>query len=230
MTDARSELRQALPYVLPMAGFLVMTAVEGYLPSTGGRPSPLWYPLAYTAKVAVVAGLAWGCRSSWRDLAPRPGPKWLALAVVIGLLVALAWVGLEGWYPELPMLGKRTGFDPSVLPVPAHWAFVTVRLFGLVLLVPLVEELFWRSFLMRWVIDADFMRVPVGRMTASAVLVTSILFGFAHPEWLPALLTGLAWAWLVWRTKSVSACVVSHAAANLALGVYVLSTGDWKYW
>ncbi len=109
-------------------------------------------------------------------------------------------------------------------------AFVAVRLLGLVVLVPLIEELFWRSFLMRWVIDQDFARVPIGRVTPLAAGVTSVAFGLAHPEWLPGLITGLAWAWLVWRTKSLSACVVSHAVANLALGLYVIATGDWKYW
>ena len=56
------------------------------------------------------------------------------------------------------------------------------------------------------------------------------VLSFSHPEWLPALLTGLLWAWLLWQTKSVSACVVSHAVANLALGLHVITTGDWKYW
>ena len=65
------------------------------------------------------------------------------------------------------------------------------------------------------------------------VRVGDVLRGFAtaHPEeWLPAFLTGLAWAWLLHRPRSVSACVVSHMAANLALGVYVLATGAWKFW
>jgi uncharacterized protein len=72
--------------------------------------------------------------------------------------------------------------------------------------------------------------VPIGKVTPLAAAVTSVAFGLAHPEWLPGLITGLAWAWLVWRTKSLSACVVSHAVANLALGLYVIATGDWKYW
>ena len=107
---------------------------------------------------------------------------------------------------------------------------MAVRLFGLVLLVPLIEELFWRSFLMRWVIDPDFPSVPIGRVTPLAALVTSVLFGFAHPEWLPGLITGFAWAWLVGQTRSVAACVVSHLVANLALGLYVLTRGAWKFW
>ena len=171
------------------------------------------------------------CRSAWRDLSPRPGPGALALATALGLGVAALWVGLDGHYPELPFLGgKRSSFDPNAMPRAGMIAFVAVRLLGLVILVPLIEELFWRSFLMRWVIDPDFARVPIGKVTPLAAAVTSVAFGLAHPEWLPGLITGLAWAWLVWRTKSISACVVSHAVANLALGLYVIATGDWKYW
>ncbi len=67
-------------------------------------------------------------------------------------------------------------------------------------------------------------------MTPLAAGVTSVLFALAHPEWLPALLTGLLWAWLLWQTRSLSTCLISHAVANLALGIYVITTGDWKYW
>lgn len=220
----------AVPYVAPMFGFMLLTTFEGYLPKPSGATYSSWYPLAYSAKVAAVAVLVWMCRSTWRDLAPRASASGLLLAVVLGLAVTGVWVSLDGRYPDLPMMGKRTAFDPRVLTPATRAGFITVRLIGLVLLVPLMEELFWRSFLMRWVIDQDFTKVPVGRVTPLAAAVTSGCFALAHPEWLPALLTGLAWAWLVHHTKSLRACVISHAVANLALGVYVIATGHWKFW
>jgi CAAX prenyl protease-like protein len=223
--------RALVPYVVPMFGYLVLTTLEGYLPAgAGGRPSPLWYPLGYAAKVAIVAGLMWACRSTWRDLSPRPTLGALLLAVALGLLVIVAWVGLDGYYPKFSLTGTRSSFDPNVLSPPARWAFIAVRLVGLVVLVPVFEELFWRSCLMRWLIDDDFTRVPIGRVTPLAAGVTSVMFGLVHPEWLPAVLTGLAWAWLLHHTRSLSACVVSHATANLALGLYVLATGHWNFW
>ena len=230
MTEPASAPHPVLPYVVPMFGFLALTSLEGHLSGTGSGPASLGYPLAYTLKVALVTPLAWACRSSWRDLAPWPGVRSLAPAAAVGLLVAVLWVGLDGLYPTLGFLGTRAGFDPNVLKGPARWGFVAVRFVGLVALVPLIEELFWRSFLIRWLVDPEFTKVPIGRVTPTAALVTSALFAAAHPEWLPALITGLAWAWLLGQTRSVSACLVSHASANLALGLYVITTGDWKYW
>jgi CAAX prenyl protease-like protein len=210
-------------YIAPMAAFLVLTSLEGSLGEG-------WYPAAYAGKVLLVAVVAWLCRWSWADLRPFPRAAALSLAVTTGLIVYALWVGLEGYYPSLGFLGKRTGFDPGTLPPSWKVPFIAVRLFGLVLLVPLIEELFWRSFLMRWLIDPDFLKIPVGTVTPLAAAVTSGAFALAHPEWLPALLTGLLWAGLLWKTRSLSACVLSHAVANLALGVHVLSTGDWKFW
>jgi uncharacterized protein len=217
-------------YVAPMALFLVLTALEGVLPKRAPASFSHWYPAAYAAKIVLVTVAAWFCRPAWRDLRPRPRIPHLALAVILGLAVAAVWIGLDGHYPALPLSGKRSAFDPMALAQPRRALFLAVRLFGLVILVPLVEELFWRSFVIRWIQHPDFRRVPVGQVTWLAALVTSALFALAHPEWLPALLTGLAWAWLLRATRSVSACVISHAVANLALGIYVLLFGAWKFW
>jgi CAAX prenyl protease-like protein len=231
MNDRSASPLPWLPYVAPMATFLVLTSAEGWLPRVEGGPSPTWYATAYAVKVAVVAAVAWACRATWRDLVPRPGTKALGLAIAIGLGIAALWVGLDGLYPRFGIQGTRAAFNPYTLPPTARAGFLVVRLFGLVALVPLVEELFWRSFLMRWVIDPDFDKVPIGRVTPVATAITAGLFAAAHPEeWLPALITGLAWAWLLHRTRSVAACVVSHVIANLGLGAYVLARGAWKFW
>ena len=176
--------------------------------------------------------MLWLCRSTWRDFAPRPGVGSILLAAGIGLLVTLLWVGLDRYYPRWGETGARASFDPNALPEAGRYAFLAVRFFGLVLLVPAIEELFWRSFVIRWIIDPDdFRRVPIGRVTPLAAAATAGLFALEHPaEWLPALITGALWAGLLRQTKSVSACFVSHAAANLALGIYTLITKDWKYW
>jgi CAAX prenyl protease-like protein len=216
-----------------MGLYLALTSAEGYLPGTKDGPGPTAYALFYALKIALVAALLVAGRRAWNDFRPGPGRIGLALAVGIGLLVTIGWVGLERLpYPRIPLSGGRAAFDPFRLGGAALAGFLAVRFFGLVVVVPVMEELFWRSFLMRLIIDPDsnFERVPVGRVTPTAALITSALFAAAHPEWLPALLTGLAWAWLLGKTRSLSACLVSHAVANLGLGIYVLATGHWELW
>jgi uncharacterized protein len=218
------------PYLIPLCAYVMLGSLEGFLPQIDNQPSPLWYFAAYTAKLIAVGCLAWWYRSTWKDLQPFPTVTHSALSVLLGLVVWGLWIGLDGLYPPMPMVGKRVGFDPMSLAPIARSAFILVRLLGLVVLVPVIEELFWRSFLIRWLIQPDFQRVPIGRVTMMSAALTSILFAMLHPEWLPALLTGSLWAWLLRHTKSVSACVVSHATANLALGVYVIIAGAWQYW
>lgn len=217
--------RDFLPYVAPMFAYVALSSLEGYLPSPG------WYPAAYAVKAAAVAAIMWFYRSTWQDLRPWPGIPKLVLAVGMGLFVVVLWIGLDGLYPDLPFMGgARQAFDPNELGTAGKWAFIAVRMIGLVLLVPVFEELFWRSFLIRFVIDQDFWKVPIGRVTWFSAGVVSALFALAHPEWLPALMTGLIWAWLLWRTQSVATCAVSHVVANLMLGIYVIATGEWRFW
>lgn len=219
-----------LPYLLPMFAYVTIGGVESYLPQEASGPSPVWYPIAYAVKLIIVAGMAWYYRATWNDFRPFPGALGVLLAVASGLVVTALWVGLDGHYPGLPLLGKRVAFDPSGMHQSARLGFLAVRLLGLVILVPVIEEVFWRSFLIRWLIDQDFRRVPIGKVTLFSAAATSVLFAVAHPEWLPALLTGLLWAGLLHQTRSLAACLISHATANLALGIYVIQTGAWKYW
>lgn len=225
-----TETADLLPYAVPIFAYVTLGGIEGYLPQVDGHPSPVWYPIAYTIRVVIVAALAWHYRATWKDLRPAPGPLGLLLAIACGLVVTALWIGLDGLYPGLPMMGQRASFDPTTMPPSWRMVFYAARLTGLVLVVPLIEELFWRSFLIRWLIEPDFRRVPIGRVTLMSAGVTSVLFALAHPEWLPALLTGLLWAWLLHRTKSLSACAISHVVANLALGLYVIRYSAWKFW
>lgn len=218
-----------VPYAAPMVAFLVLTALEGQLPLADGKTHPTYYPMAYAIKLVIVSIVAWLSRSTWVDLKRLPCPKEIAISVLLGLFVAIQWVGLEGWYPSFGFLGSRSAFDPGVYSLPGKVAFLAMRFCGLVLLVPFIEESFYRSFLWRWVIDADFQKIPIGQGSRIAVVATTGLFAASHPEWLPALFTGLIWAWLIWKTKNLWTCILSHAVANLALGIYVVATGDWKY-
>ena len=172
-----------------MFAYVGLTSLEGYLPQLMGSPSPLWYPIAYGIKLILVALLAWHYRATWNDFRPAPSLGKIALGVLTGLLVCAAWVGSRRALSRCSSswaAGRRSTRSHSA-PA-ARWAFIALRLIGLVVLVPVIEEVFWRSFLMRWIIDNDFLKVPVGKVTPMAAAVTSALFALAHPEWLPALL------------------------------------------
>src|SRR5205807_1559087 len=160
----------------PMLVFLVLTSLEGLLPRTAGQAQPVWYPVAYTLKIAIVVAVMWAGRAAWRDLLPWPGWGTTGLAAVFGLIVAALWVGLDGHYLEFAILGSRSGFDPTRLSKAGEIGFLAARLIGLVVVVPVFEELFWRSFLMRWLIDPNFQNVPIGRVTPMAAAVTSGFF------------------------------------------------------
>jgi CAAX prenyl protease-like protein len=112
-----------------------------------------------------------------------------------------------------------------------RYGFLALRFYGLVLMVPVMEEVFWRSFLLRFATDLDdFKRVPIGTFSTTAFFVSSAMFAAAHSEWLVAFICAAAYAYLYRVTRSLFACIVAHSVTNLALGIYILITGDWKYW
>lgn len=205
-----------LPYVLPFALFVVLTYG---LPTAGVTPG-----IAYGIKtVATAAAVLW----FWRRVRHEFRFEWSWLAVVGGLLVFGLWVGLEGRYPQI----GSSAFDPHALASEAGvlW-LIGVRMAGAVLVVPVVEELFWRSFAHRILISEDFLSVPLGRLTLPSLLIVSTAFGLEHHRWLPGILAGLVYAGLLARTGNLFVPTLAHGVTNLALGIYVVCTGQWTYW
>ena len=93
-----------------------------------------------------------------------------------------------------------------------------------------MEELFWRGFLIRWLVDANWKAVPVGTFTLRSFWVTTVLFGLEHEQWLAGLFCGALLNALLYRTRSVFACVLAHAVANALLAGWILSRGAWQLW
>ena len=205
-----------------MAAFAILTSLEGQF----GRSL---YPALYAVKVAVVLAVTLWAARGLRGLlrCETKSILWGALAGAIGLPL---WLGLDAVTPHLPFLGSREAFDPAGL---GAWRvpFLAVRFFGLALLVPVLEEVFWRGFLLRWLTDQDkWSEISVEKFAPVAALISSGVFALAHPEWLAALVYGLGMCGLLRATKSLSACIVAHATTNLLLGIYVLLTENWRLW
>ena len=214
-----------VPYVAPMALFLLLTTLEGYVP-------PGLYPAAYIAKVAAVTVALLACAKAWKGEV-RFDARMLAVGVAVGLAGLLLWLGIDRVTPPLKLLGARAAFDPNtaIASEAMRAAFVGVRLFGLAVVVPVMEEVFWRSFLLRFATDQDrWWSLPLGTFSWMAFAIVAVLFALAHPEYLAALAYAALMALLLRVTKSLFACIVAHAVTNLALGVYILSTGAWNLW
>ena len=111
-----------------------------------------------------------------------------------------------------------------------NWPLIAVRWLGAALLVPVMEELFWRSFLMRWLQSPVFEGLDPRRTGAKAVLLSTFVFMLAHPLWLAAIVAGLAYALLYRSTGKLWPAVIAHAVTNGALGLWVVYRGQWQFW
>lgn len=222
------------PQVLPFAFFMAFIGlVEGlhFLAGSGLITLPVQaLQASYPVKVLATGGLLLFLREKYREISLRdlfpPAPT--LLSVVTGLAVFALWVNMD-W--KFATIGTPAGYNPQVFADPAVAAAMTgFRLIGAVVVVPVMEELFWRSFLLRYIVDPDYQRVPVGRFTWTSFLLTVVLFGLEHNLYLAGMMAGAAYSLLLYRTKSIAQCILAHAVTNLALGVYVLRTGNWQFW
>lgn len=216
-----------LPYVAPLAVFVLLSALEGQLAAA--------YPLLYAVKIALVTWVFLSLRRFLPEV--KPEKTGLGLAVGMGVVLAVVWVLgdrlTELLHLHFSFFGSRVGFNPvhEIPNVALRVAFLIVRFLGLVVVAPVVEELFYRGFLLRYVTDPDdFRRVPLGRFSGTAFAVCVGLMALTHPEWLVAGVFSAAMCALIARTRSLFACIVAHGVTNGLLGVYVLLSHDWKYW
>ena len=205
-----------LPFVAPFVLFVGLTGVQQALPG-----SVLWlYPVKTVLTAAAIVALA-----RWLE---APGEVFPFAGAGVGVAVLLVWVLSDGLFP---LIGASAAFDPfRALPRPQAWVWIAFRLAGAALVVPIVEEFFWRGFLIRWLVHLDFRSVPMGTLTWTSFLVTSALFAVEHDRWLAGLLAGMAYNWVYYRTRSLKACVLAHGITNLGLGIYVLVGQQWRFW
>jgi len=155
----------------------------------------------------------------WRDT---------TLSIIIGLFISFLWINMD-W--TLVDIVEPIGFDPTII-ADGHirTAIIATRLVGAVVVVPIMEELFWRSFLLRYIIDPQFSKVAIGRFTWLSFISTCVLFGLEHHYIIAGIMAGTLFNLLLYRTRSIAQCIISHAVANLALGIYVLNSAQWRFW
>jgi CAAX prenyl protease-like protein len=149
----------------------------------------------------------------------------------IAVLTFILWIAPQEW---LHQPRRVEGFDPWFFGNNGFVTFlsIAVRFVRLVVVVPLLEEIFWRGFLLRYLIHPDFMRVPFGSFHWRSFCAVAVLFAIAHwgPDFFPALITGALFNLVAHRTRSLVCCVITHAVTNLLLGIYILQTRQWGFW
>ncbi|MEY2489734.1 MAG: protease family protein [Verrucomicrobiota bacterium] len=230
MDSANDKLarRKLVAFTLPMAAFLLLLALRRLLQNVGRAfwlASPEYW--IYPAQTIICGALLiW----FWREYQFGAARRVLFTAAA-ALLVSALWIAPQ----ELLGFGpRRDGFNPGIFSgqTAAYWTTIIVRFLRLVVVVPLVEEIFWRGFLLRYFINEKFYAVPMGAFSWLSFVVVTVGFGFAHAraDWIAALIAGALYNCVAYRTKSLTSCVLAHAITNLLLGLWIMKTGQWGFW
>lgn len=208
-----------LPYIIPFAIFIVISLI--------GSQFELGTYFSYPVKTIAVVIALFIYRKNYVELCQKIALKSMFVAFLVGIIVFTVWILPEGLYPTL----GKSQFNPYLFESKSWIIFlITFRLIGAVLVVPIFEELFWRSFLIRWIIDQDFKKVPIAKFTWLSFILTVIFFGLEHDRWLVGMAAGAIYNGLLYQQKNLWSCIIAHAVTNLALGIYVLITEQWGFW
>jgi len=220
--------RAAWLRVVPFALFVALLALRGAAPTDGSWGiDPRWI---YGVTVVAVGGLL---AIFWREYGEfarqrRPTAAEALLATAVGLGVFALWIQLDA--PWMTIGAPSAVFTPLTAAGTIDWPLAAVRWVGATLVVPVMEELFWRSFLMRWIERPVFEGVDPQRVGTKAIVLSTFVFVLAHTMWLAAIVAGLAYTWLYVRSGKLWLPVIAHAATNGALGAWVVTTGNWQFW
>ena len=213
----------ALARIAPFAVYMLGIAFEQALRWTEIGPSVWLYPVK-AGMAALTLVWFWGRYTELQEARPKTGE--FLVAVAAGVLVYALWVRMD-W--PWAVLGRSAGYNPFQAE---GWGLLLagLRLLGAAAVVPLMEELFWRSFLIRYVIAERFETVPLGTFTPLSCALSIILFGLEHDLWLAGMMAGAVYTGLLYWRRRLWLPVVAHGTTNLALAVHVLMTGDWRWW
>lgn len=198
-------------------------------------------PMQYATRSVIGLALLLYARP-WRWY-PALRVRHLPISILAGFGVFLIWVGPEmTWMPEFlrdlyirwgvrPLGEPREALDETpYAPAVCGWTMTVIRLAGSGLLIPFIEEFFWRGFLQRWVLGGEFWKQDAGQLDVLRFLAVAFIFGIEHNEWLAGFLAGIVYGALYLRTRDVWAVGIAHAITNLILGAYVIRAGAWQFW
>lgn len=209
-------LIRAVPFVI----FVLFTSAQGKF----FENSQYWF---YLAKVPVGLALLWFMRPIVREMRWA----WSGEALLVGVAVFVMWVGIDPFFPKFGQ-GSSTWrpFESFADQPVLAWLVIAGRLFCSTLVVPPMEEVFYRSFLYRYIIRPDVESVALNHFKPVPFAIAAIIFGVAHFEWLSAILCAAAYHALIFRKNRLGDAMTAHAITNFLLGLWVVWRGAWNFW
>ena len=206
-------------------------------------PEQLFYPIQTLATLLALLFF-------WQHYELNWSLKWVVIGAIAGAVGIGFWLlpttlydywGMTGepqtFWQGLMSFGlapRKEGFNPGVFDGGAYWASFLFRFLRAVVVVALVEEIFWRGFLMRFLLkmDGDYWKVPFGKPAWLSFFMITAAFTAAHAsvDYLGAFIYGsVTYAFCVW-SRSLLGCVVMHGVANALMGWYALTYGKFGLW
>jgi len=209
----------------PFAAFVCLLALRSALARFAGLDSP-WL---YAVQIGGAAALMLHFRRDYTELRVPAGSPWTWVrAALAGTAVFWIWIHTGVSWMSIGAAAAR--FEPVGADGSLNWGLITLRLAGAVLVVPAMEELFWRSFLMRWIDRRDFLALPAGQSSLRALLASSGVFALGHTLWFAGLIAGLCYGWIYRSSGKLPLPIAAHALTNLLLGLWVVQHRAWSYW
>ena len=224
--SSRQGSQATLAYIAPFGAYVGLMGLEHAF----SLPASWFYPI----RLVVVAAVLLTVSRPYLSLRVR---QWVP-SILVGIAVFLIWIAPDvlfgpgyrhHWLFENSVTGAAKASLHQNLQLSA--AFIAIRIFGSMVLVPILEELFWRGWMMRWLIDKHFLKVPLGQYSASAFWIVAVLFASEHgPYWEVGLAAGVIYNWWLVRTKTLGDCILAHGVTNGLLRIFVVAAGKWQYW
>ena len=219
-------MNPTLAYTLPFGIFIALLALNSTF------PLPVWVRFVFPMAAILTVS---------RNILKSDKLRLPLQSILLGLAVFVIWVGADYFFPTYHhfwLFSNGIVGHPGTATPPADqhnlW-FLVWRCLVLVVAVPILEELFWRGWLMRWLIKRPgaepFTKVALGTYNTQAFWIVAVLFATEHGSyWDVGLITGAIYNWWMVRTKSLWSCILMHAVTNGALGWYVITQHQWQYW
>lgn len=213
-------------YLTPLLAWVAASLVAGLATDEPVRQLEV---LGLAAAAAALFLHRHSLRRAWDgEPTPRAVPRAaLPLALAVGVAVAALWLlfhpeddASNDALEELLARGSPAGG--------ALW--IALRLVASVAVVPLIEELAFRGFLMRRLVASDFSRVPYERVTPLAVLASSLVFAALHEQFVAGALAGAAYGAVAMHSGRLREAVLAHATSNAVIAGAVLFGGRWSLW